>query len=56
MNWISLLSKKNLTVTREGDCVRIEYKEEGIPVTHLQIGPKIATMSDREVIELITHV
>src|ERR1700722_479916 len=47
-----MASLDEVTVTRDGDCARIEYKEKGIAVTHLQIGPKIAAMSDREVIEL----
>ena len=47
-----ITSLDEVTVTRDGDCARIEYKEKGIAVTHLQIGPKIAAMSDREVIEL----
>ncbi|MBV8226359.1 MAG: hypothetical protein JO232_14355 [Verrucomicrobia bacterium] len=29
-------------ITREGDYAFIEYKEEGVPATHLQIGPEIA--------------
>ena len=50
VRYIALLNEA--TIARNGDCARIEYKEKGIAVTHLQIGPKIAAMSDREVIEL----
>jgi hypothetical protein len=39
-------------ITREGDYAFIEYKEEGIPTTRLQIGPEIAGMSDEEIVEL----
>ena len=30
----------------------IEYKEEGVPGTHLKIGPKMAEMSDQDIVEL----
>jgi len=39
-------------ITREGDYAFIEYKEEGVPATRLQIGPEIAGMSDEEIVEL----
>jgi hypothetical protein len=39
-------------ITREGDYAFIEYKEEGVPGTGLQIGPQIAGMSDEEIFEL----
>ena len=35
-----------VTITREGDCAVIHYKEEGIMTTHLKIGPEIASMSE----------
>jgi hypothetical protein len=41
-----------VTVTRDGDCARIEYKEAGIAVTNLEIGPEIAEMSDSEIVEV----
>jgi hypothetical protein len=41
-----------VTVTRDGDCARIEYKEVGIAVTHLEIGPEIAEMNDSEIVEI----
>ena len=47
-----IASLDEVTIAREGDCAWIEYKEEGIPATHLEIGPEIAEMSDREIIEL----
>ena len=43
---------EEVTITREGDYAVIEYKEEGIPSTHLQIGPEIAGMSDGEIVDL----
>ena len=43
---------EEVTITREGDYAVIEYKEEGIPSTHLQIGPEIAGMSDEEIVDL----
>jgi hypothetical protein len=46
-----IASFDEVTVGRDADCARIEYKEAGIPVTHLPIGPGIAKMSDREIIE-----
>ena len=39
-------------IIREGEYAFIEYKEEGIPTTRLQIGPQIAGMSDEEILEL----
>lgn len=41
-----------VTVTRKAGFVLIEYKEEGVPPIHLQIGPRIAGMSDAEIVEL----
>ena len=43
---------EEVTITRKGDYAVIEYKEEGIPSTHLQIGPEISGMSDEEIVEL----
>jgi hypothetical protein len=41
-----------VTVTRAGDCARIEYKEAGIAVTNLEIGPEIAYLSDSDILEV----
>jgi hypothetical protein len=41
-----------VTIIREGEYAFIEYKEEGIPRTGLQIGLEIAGMSDGEIVEL----
>ncbi len=41
-----------VTVRREGEYAVIEYKEEGIPATHLNIGPELSAMSDEEIVEL----
>jgi hypothetical protein len=46
-----IASFDEVTVARDGDCARIVYKEAGIPVTHLPIGPEIAGMSDTGIIE-----
>jgi hypothetical protein len=40
-----------VTIARDGDCARIEYKEAGIAVTILEIGPGIAEMSDSDIVE-----
>jgi hypothetical protein len=50
VRYIALLNE--VTIARNGDCARIEYKEEGISVTQLHIGPEIAEMSDGEILEL----
>ncbi|MBW0000575.1 MAG: hypothetical protein JO015_15870 [Verrucomicrobia bacterium] len=39
-------------ITREGEYAFIEYQEEGVPSTRLQIGPEITGMSDAEIIDL----
>jgi hypothetical protein len=39
-------------INREDDYAIIEYKEQGVPSTRLQIGPEIAGMSDEEIVEL----
>jgi hypothetical protein len=31
-----------VTISRDGECARIKYKEDDIPETHLEIGPEIA--------------
>ncbi|MFO1500634.1 MAG: hypothetical protein U1G07_20000 [Verrucomicrobiota bacterium] len=41
-----------VTIRREGEYAVIDYKEEGIPGTHLKIGPELAGMSDEEILEL----
>jgi hypothetical protein len=41
-----------VTVTQDGDCARIEYKEAGIALTNLEIGPEIAQMSDGDIVEV----
>ena len=41
-----------VTVTRDGDCARIEYTEAGIAATSLEIGPEIAEMSDSDIVEV----
>ena len=46
-----IVSPNEVTIARIGDYARIEYKEEGIAVTHLQIGPEIADMSDGEILK-----
>ena len=41
-----------VSITREGDSAVIQYKEAGVPTTHLKIGPEIASMSDEAILEL----
>ncbi len=48
--YIARLDEVN--ITREGDSVVIQYKEAGVPTTHLKIGPEIADMSDEAILEL----
>jgi hypothetical protein len=43
---------EEVTVTRDRDFARIEYKEGDIAATLLQIGPEIREMSDGEILEL----
>ena len=45
-------SLDEVTITRDGDYAWIAYKEEGIRATHLQIGPEIAEMSNKDILEL----
>ena len=51
-----IASADEVTITRDGNFARIEYKEEGIPETRLQIDPEIAEMSDRGLLIYITNV
>jgi hypothetical protein len=51
--YIARLDEVN--IIREGDYAFIEYKEEGVPTTRLQIGPQIAGMSDEEILELLNE-
>jgi hypothetical protein len=41
-----------VTVTRDSDCARIEYREGDIAATLLEIGPGMREMTDREIVEL----
>ncbi len=41
-----------VTIARDGEDAVIQYKEAGIPTTHLKIGPEIAEMSDEAILEL----
>lgn len=41
-----------VTVTRDGDCARIEYKEAGVAVTNMEIGRKIAEMTDSDIVDV----
>jgi hypothetical protein len=47
----SISSLGQETIIRDGDGARIEYREEGIAATDLPIGPEVAAMSDREIID-----
>jgi hypothetical protein len=41
-----------LRITRKGDTAVIEYAEDSVWVTNLQIGPELASMSDEDVLAL----
>ncbi|MCW5553374.1 MAG: hypothetical protein KIS67_14585 [Verrucomicrobiae bacterium] len=41
-----------VSITREGDCAVIQYKEAGVSTTHLKIGPEIEGMTDAAILEL----
>ena len=43
-------------ITREGNDAIIDYADAGIAGTHLTIGPDIATMTDREVIDVFNGI
>jgi hypothetical protein len=43
---------EEVVITREGDTAVIKYLEEGVPGTHLKIGPELAEMTDEEVLDL----
>jgi hypothetical protein len=45
-----------VTVTRDGEFARIEYKEGDIADALLEIGPEIVEMSDSEIVELHNEV
>jgi hypothetical protein len=47
-----IAASDEVTVIRDGECARIEYKEAGIAVTNLEIGPEIAEMSDSAIVEV----
>ena len=47
-----IAASDEVTVTRDGECARIEYKEAGIAITCLEIGPEIAKMSDSDIVEV----
>ena len=46
-----IASPNEVTITRDGGRARIEYKDEGVPVRHLEIGPEITGMSNGEILE-----
>jgi hypothetical protein len=48
-------SLNDVIITRDGDFARIDYKERGIPVAHLEIGPEIAGMSDEKILEALNE-
>src|ERR1700730_18530773 len=45
-----------VTVTRDGEFARIQYKEGDIADALLEIGPEIVEMSDSEIVELHNEV
>lgn len=46
-----IVRPEEVIVTRDGESAIITYKEEGVPTTHLTIGPLIAQMTDQEIVE-----
>jgi len=47
-----LVRLDEVTVTRQGETAIVDYKEKGLPGTHLTIGPEIESMTDAEIVEL----
>jgi len=45
-----------VTITRNGEEAVIQYKEEGVMTTHLEIGPEITDMTDAEILELFNDM
>jgi hypothetical protein len=44
-----------VVLTRDGESAIVAYKEEGVPTTHLTIGPEIEDMTDEEIVELFNE-
>lgn len=44
-----------VTITREGEHAVIAYQEDGVPTTHLRIGPEIADMTDEAILEVFNE-
>lgn len=44
-----------VTITRKGDDAIIEYRERGVPATHLRIGSEIVWMTDERVLEIFNE-
>src|SRR5271166_3898245 len=47
---------EEVTITREGDYVHIEYKEPDVPGTQLELGARINQMSDQEILDLFNEM
>jgi hypothetical protein len=47
-----LVRPDEVLVTRQDETALIQYKEAGVPATHLTLGPKIATLTDVQIVEL----
>jgi hypothetical protein len=45
-----------LRITREGNDAVIDYADAGIAGTRVTIGPDIATMTDREIIDVFNGI
>ena len=50
-----LVRLDEVILTREGETAIIQYKEKGVPTTHLGIGPKITEMTNEEIVELFNE-
>jgi hypothetical protein len=44
-----------VTITRKGDGAIVEYREQGVPATHLRIGPDLFRMTDERILEIFNE-
>jgi len=47
-----LVRPDEVIVTRRGAVAVIQYKEAGVPTTHLTLGPDLAVLTDAQIVEL----
>ena len=51
-----LVRPDEVIITREDDYAIIEYKEDGIPTTHLKLGAESTQMSDEEIVRVFNDM